>query len=349
MAVVYLAHDRQLDRPVAIKVLGEPFTVDESFVLRFRREATMAASLSHPNVVQVFDVGEEEGRLFIVMEYVDGETLDALLKRSGRLEPGLVLDLGRQASGALQYAHDRGIVHRDIKPGNLLLRRDGLLKIADFGIARAERGTQMTEAGTILGTAAYLSPEQARGDVVTPQADIYSLGVVLYELFTGAPPFRIETLAQLAAPRHDPVRPIRELAPDVPPAAEAAVVRSLALDPADRPGSAAELAAELGAGAVTGAVTVPLSRPHRAAAADTPVTTAIPRRPAASPWRGARLFVAVAVLAFLAGFGLFLAANGNGTRGDEPETPAQVESVPEGSGPAEKARNLAEWLREHAD
>ncbi|MFN2468851.1 MAG: serine/threonine-protein kinase [Gaiellaceae bacterium] len=182
MAVVYRGHDPELGRPVAVKMVAEHLAADPVLRERFLREARLAARLSHPNVVAVYDLGEEDGRPFIVMEFVEGETLAGRLRRDRRLEPAEALRLALQACDGLAHAHAAGCVHRDVKPANLLLRADGVLKVADFGIAHAAEATALTEIGSILGTAAYLSPEQARGGVPTPASDVYSLGVVVYEL-----------------------------------------------------------------------------------------------------------------------------------------------------------------------
>src|SRR6266511_2495833 len=222
--------------------LTETLADDERFRRRFLREARLAGRLSDPHVVQVYDAGETNGRPFIVMEYVAGRTL----AESGKLPADETLELGLQACAGLQHAHDAGLVHRDVKPGNLLLRDDGVLKIADFGIARAAETTRVTELGTVLGTAAYLSPEQAAGEEVTAAADIYSLAAVLYELLTGRPPYQFESLAELAAKQSAGViTPVRDLEPSVPPQLEAAVMHALAREPRFRPASAAEFAQEL--------------------------------------------------------------------------------------------------------
>jgi len=258
MATVYLARDRMLERLVALKVLSEPLAEDPPFRERFLREARLAARLVHPNVVQVYDVGETELGLTIVMEYVEGETLAAELQRRGRLPADEVVSIAIQLCSALQAAHAERLVHRDIKPQNVLRRADRQVKLADFGIARSLAATRHTALGTVLGTAAYLSPEQARGERVTASADLYSLGVVLYELLTGEVPFTAESLVQLMLQREESsITPPSSLAPDIPPALEAVVLQCLELRPKDRPDSAASLAREL-AGSVDEPATVPL-------------------------------------------------------------------------------------------
>jgi serine/threonine protein kinase len=196
MATVYLAHDTELDRLVAIKLLAQHLATEDEFLARFLREARLAGRLSHPNVVRVYDAGDADGRPFIVMECVRGGSL----AEASSLSATRVVRLGTQACAGLQHAHDTGLVHRDIKPANLLVRDDGVLKIADFGIARAAESTRHTQVGTLLGTAAYLAPEQVAGAEATPGSDVYALGAVLYELLTGRTPY---TFDSLAGQRHD--------------------------------------------------------------------------------------------------------------------------------------------------
>ncbi len=222
MAVVDLAHDRELDRDVALKRLAENLSRDADFRGRFLREGKLAAQLNHPNIVRVFDVGEADGRPYIAMEYVDGETGADLVARRGTVTTAEAADIGAQAARALAAAHAAGLVHRDVKPHNLLLRRDGVLKLGDFGIAFGLEGTRLTMTGTVLGTAAYLAPEQARAEEVTSAVDVYALGLVLVELLTGNP----SRSARIDGP------------------IGATIARCLAIDPRRRP-SAGELEREL--------------------------------------------------------------------------------------------------------
>jgi serine/threonine-protein kinase len=356
MASVYLARDAELDRPVAVKVLAEHLADTPGFRERFVREARLAAQLSHPNVVQVFDVGEDEGRPFIVMEYVEGTTLGEEVKQRGPLEPTEVVDLALQVCGGLEHAHAAGLVHRDIKPQNLLLRADGTVKIADFGIARAAETTKLTQIGSVLGTAAYLSPEQALGEEVTAAADIYSLGCVLFELLTGRTPYVFKTLPELVTKhREEAIEPLREVRPDVPERLEAAVMHALARNPAYRPESAAALAQELAA-ASPEPPTQALPRPtsvdaKKVAASPTRVRTTPmappPRRDFALP-RGRGLWLTLAALIAAVAVAIGLAARGGGgTNPPQSGTPA-VQPVPAASDPAGQARNFADWLREHS-
>ena len=245
MADVYLAEDQELGRRVALKLLNERHANDEQFVERFRREAQSAAGLNHPNIVSIFDRGRAEGTYYIAMEYLDGRTLKELLVRNGPTPVPIAIDYARQILGALAFAHRHGIVHRDIKPHNIVVRKDGRLKVTDFGIARSG-ASQMTEAGSIVGTAQYLSPEQARGADVDQRSDLYSLGIVLYELLTGTLPFNGDTPVEIAM-KHLSTVPEAPSArrPDVPRDLDLIVTRALAKDPADRYQSAEEMDADL--------------------------------------------------------------------------------------------------------
>ena len=250
MASVQLAMDTRLERRVAVKLLAEHLAADANFVSRFRREALAAARLVHPNVVQVFDFGTEEstGRQYIVMEWVDGPSCAEILKELGRLEPGEAVEILRQACRGLDYAHRKGVVHRDVKPGNLLRGREGgQVKLADFGIAKAAEQSDITKVGSVLGTAAYLSPEQARGEPAGPQSDLYALGVVAYQLLAGRLPYEAASLTDLARQQDAAAPPaLHELDPAIPAALSAVVTRALERDPADRFADAAAMEAALG-------------------------------------------------------------------------------------------------------
>ena len=252
MSTVFLATDTVLERPVAVKLLAEHLAEDEDFVARFRREALAAARLQHPNVVQVFDSGEDEDshRHFIVMEYVDGPSCADLLRDRKRLDVDETVGVVRDACHGLDYAHRAGVVHRDVKPGNLLLAGDtGTTKLADFGIAKAAEQTRITQVGAVLGTAAYLSPEQARGGEAGPQSDIYSLGVCSYQFLTGKLPHEYSSLTELALKQQEEeVEPIGAHRPDVPPELDAVIRLCLEREPGGRYGSALELAEALDAG-----------------------------------------------------------------------------------------------------
>jgi serine/threonine protein kinase len=245
MADVWLAEDQELGRKVAIKMLHERYANDTQFVERFRREATHAAGLSHPNVVSIYDRGEAEGSYFIVMEYVEGRTLKELLVTRGPCPVPVAISYVRQVLAALRYAHRNGIVHRDIKPHNVLVDHEGRVKVADFGIARAG-SSQITEAGSIIGTAQYLSPEQARGAPVDESSDLYSTGIVLYELLTGDLPFTGETPVEIAMKHLSQVPPSpSSIRPEIPRDLDLVVLRALAKEPADRYRSAKEMDRDL--------------------------------------------------------------------------------------------------------
>jgi len=247
MAEVYLARDLLLDRPVALKVLFPELSVDRSFVERFRREAQAAANLSHQNIVSIFDWGEEEGTYFIVMEYVSGQPLSHVIRTEGKLQPERAAQIAAGTAAALSNAHRHGVVHRDVKPGNILLDEQGRVKVTDFGIARAgDPKENLTQTGVVMGTATYFSPEQAQGLPIDQRSDVYSLGVVLYEMVTGRPPFAGETPVAIAYKhvKEEPVSP-RELEPSVPSDFEAIVLTAMEKDRNDRYPTAEELRADL--------------------------------------------------------------------------------------------------------
>ena len=252
MSTVFMARDTVLERPVAVKLLAEHLADDEAFVYRFRREALSAARLQHPNIVQVFDSGQDPStqRHYIVMEYVDGPSAADMLRESKQLEIGETVGLVRDACHGLDYAHRAGVVHRDVKPGNLLFAEEnGITKLADFGIAKAAEQTRITQVGSVLGTAAYLSPEQARGEEAGPPSDIYSLGVCTYQFLTGRLPHEYTSLTELALKQQqDEVAPLREYRPEVPPELDEAVRVALERDPNARYSSALEMAEAIEAG-----------------------------------------------------------------------------------------------------
>ena len=247
MAQVYLAHDRLIDRRVALKVLFPELSVDTTFVERFRREAQAAANLAHPNIVQVFDWGEDQGSYFIVMEYVEGRSLSTMLFQSTRVHPNDAAAIAAKVAAGLAYAHRRGVVHRDVKPGNILLTSDGEVKVTDFGIALAvNTSDNLTQVGSVMGTAAYFSPEQAEGLTVDGRSDLYSLGVVLFEMVTGRAPFIGDSPIVVAGKHVNEVAPTaRSINPAVPVALEAIVTMAMAKSPSDRYQSAEDLRADL--------------------------------------------------------------------------------------------------------
>ena len=247
MSSVYRAHDRLLERDVALKVLHQQFGEDGDHVERFRREARAVARLSHPNIVTVIDRGEQDGRQFIVFEYVAGENLKSLIEREAPLREQEAVRLALEIARALAFAHQQGLVHRDVKPQNVLLNDDGRAKVTDFGIARSldvQHG--MTQTGTVMGTSDYIAPEQARGSKSSVGTDVYSLGIVLYELLTGELPFRGENFVAVAMQHiNQPVPSVREVRPDVSPRLDAAIQRAMAKDLRKRFSSMDEFAAEL--------------------------------------------------------------------------------------------------------
>jgi serine/threonine-protein kinase len=246
MAEVYLARDQLLDRPVAVKVLFAEYARDPSFVERFRREAQSAANLNHPNIVAIYDWGQERGTYFIVMEYVRGRSIRDVVQVNGPFSARRTSEIGAEIAGALEFAHRNGVVHRDVKPGNVLLTADGDVKVTDFGIARAGTGEALTQTGAVMGTATYFSPEQAQGHAVDGRSDVYSLGVVLYEMATGEPPFVGESPVAVAYKhvREDPPPPSTR-APDLPPDLERIILTAMAKDPDARYQTADDLRTDL--------------------------------------------------------------------------------------------------------
>ncbi len=241
MADVYLAQDQLLGREMAIKVLHHHFAEDQEFVERFRREASSAAALSHPNIVGIFDRGEWNGTYYIAMEYVAGRSLKAIVREDGPLEPAAAIDIVIQILRAARFAHRRGVIHRDLKPHNVIIDEEGRARVTDFGIARAG-ASDMTMTGSIMGTAQYLSPEQAQGYSVSSSSDIYSVGVILYELLTGVVPFEGETAVAIAFKQVSATpRSPSELKPGIPHSLDQVVLRALAKDPAERYADADEL------------------------------------------------------------------------------------------------------------
>ncbi len=382
MSSVYRADDIVLERTVAVKVLAEHLSDDEKFVARFRREAIAVARLIHPNIVQVYDTGVDEERHYIVMEYVEGKSGAQLLQSKGRLGPSVSVQVGVQACSGLEYAHRQGIIHRDVKPGNLMViggpagkraqagghdppTGEMTVKLADFGIARAAEQTRLTQVGSVVGTAAYLAPEQARGEETTPAADVYALGVVIYQLLTGRLPWEGSTLAELAI-RRENERPLSPTSydPEVPEELSTAVLRALEGDVSNRYRSAREFSTALRAGVAGVVPPVPTGEEPtrtlqdetaatRAMAGDppTPVAPQPPvRRPAPPPprpvlapaakpkrsafsrfMRGVGLLILIAVLAGLIAAGVLLLtdAGQNTDVGDflKQELDQQIESI----------------------
>ena len=318
MGTVVLARDTLLDRPVAVKVLADHLAADDAFRQRFLREGRLAARLCHPNIVQVFDAGED-GRPFIVMEYVDGETVADRLARGARFSPAEVLTMASDLSAGLAHAHEMGIVHRDVKPHNVLLGPGGVTKLTDFGIARALEDQGLTEIGTVLGTAHFMAPEQAAGAPVGPAADVFALGAVLRHAAGDSLPRGLEPL----------------------------VAAALAPEPSARP-SAAELhtrLAALNAGVATeiaGSTPIPTPISHAAPTEISPPTVLARSGPVVGThWRKPAVIALAALAVIVMLLALFPRGNGSGAAGVAP--------VPAGADPAQTARNLATWLRDQAD
>ena len=298
MSSVYCAHDTLLERDVALKILHEHFSEDDDYVQRFRREARAAARLSHPGIVTVIDRGEEDGRQFIVFEFVDGETLKDLIERGGPMPVRRSLELGLEIGRALAFAHQQGLVHRDVKPQNVLLNGDGRAKVTDFGIARTLDAVGHTETGTVLGTSHYIAPEQARGERVDAQTDVYSFGVVLYELLAGEVPYTGDNFLTVAMKHvNEPVPSLLERRTDCPLRLASLVERCMAKEPAARPSSMDEVVAELQA-----CLTELDGRPDGEATMITRRPVVKERRPRRESARSRRtpLFLALAALAVLA-------------------------------------------------
>ena len=349
MAEVFLARDLLLDRPVALKVLFREFAVDPSFVERFLREAQSAANLSHPNIVGVYDSGESSGTYFIVMEYIEGRSLAQIIRDDGPLSPDRAADVATDVASALGFAHRNGVVHRDVKPGNVLISPTGQVKVTDFGIARAVSTQEnLTQTGTVMGTATYFSPEQARGEPVDPRSDVYSLGIVLYEMLTGQPPFAGDSPVAVAYKhvQETPVPP-RQLNPSLPGSLEAVTLKALAKNPANRYASADDLAADLrrfreGREVLAEGVLAPpadyttavsaqageSTRAVTAAGPGTTVTSTVRDTGEEPPRRSSALFVVVlVVLLGLLAILLFLLGRTIGIGGDDTGTQVAVPDV----------------------
>ncbi|MEA2403282.1 MAG: eukaryotic-like serine/threonine-protein kinase [Thermoleophilaceae bacterium] len=372
MSTVFLATDSVLERAVAIKLLAEHLAEDEDFVARFRREALSAARLQHPNVVQVFDSGQDpdSGRHYIVMEYVDGPSAADLLREHKVLDIEETVRIVRDACHGLDYAHRAGVIHRDVKPGNLLVSKEtGITKLADFGIAKAAEQTRITQVGSVLGTAAYLSPEQARGDEAGPASDTYSLGVCAYQFLTGRLPHEYTSLTELALKQqHENVSSVRDFRPEVPPALDEAIRLCLERDPSSRYRSAIEMAQAIEAGLhgettdATRLLTLADTDATRAIDA-TSSTRAMPRtsyqpvpayaEPTAAPSRRddraarrtagrrrmASFFALLLVLAAVAAVGVALVASGNKGSGVSPINDDNVQ---------QQIQDLRQFIQEHS-
>lgn len=351
-AVVVRGHDRDLDRDVAIKILAENLAADQGTRERFLREARTAARWSHPNLVQVFDVGDEGGRPFMVMECIEGPNLHEDLRARGRFPPDEVASIGIAVCGALSHIHEAGLVHRDLKPGNLLRTADGTVKMTDFGIALDPALTSLTEVGTMLGTVAYLAPERVDGAPASPAEDLYSLGVCLYEMLAGRPPYQATTLPELSRKQREEPTLLGSLVAGVPVSLERAITRCLARDPAERFASAADVARALVATPdatpdetqllhLDDAATVLLRAPEPVAPG--PATALLGPAPV-------RRRLAILVAGALGSLLLIGALIVNATSGGSPNAPASPAGTASpaaqgGGAAAESARDLADWIR----
>ena len=310
MAVVYKARQKLLGRIVALKVLHDHLAKDRVFVQRFLREARDAARLQHPNIVKVYDCGEERGRYYIAMEYLEGENLANMVKTRGALPLPQVISIAQQIASALDYAHREGIVHRDVKPSNIIISSDGRATLTDFSIAKATTDASLTATGLFVGTPAYVSPEQAKGAPVDHRADVYSLAIVCYEMLAGRPPFQGDTIAVLHSHAYDTPPPMRSLNPSLPKELEGVIRRGLAKDPLKRYGSAGELARALEMVGKSVSPEKPLAR-----------------RAAPQPVVGAAL-LSIMALGIVLGYSLFRGSGGQGT------PTAIVVSIPLSSSPS---------------
>src|SRR5574344_1040463 len=235
MANVYLAYDTILNRNVAVKILRGEFENDEKFIRRFQREALSASNLSHPNIVEMYDFGEDHGQNYIVMEYVDGKTLKQLIKKRGKLTVSEVIDIMMQLTDGMAHAHDSYIIHRDIKPQNIMILANGMIKITDFGVATALNSTQLTQTNSVMGTVHYLPPEQAQGKGSTIRSDIYSMGIMMYELLTGLVPYKGDTAVEIAL-KHlkEPLPSVRKFNASIPQSIENVIIKATAKNPKNR-------------------------------------------------------------------------------------------------------------------
>jgi eukaryotic-like serine/threonine-protein kinase len=337
MSSVYCAFDTLLARNVALKILHEHYGADEEYVDRFRREARAVARLQHPNIVTVIDRGEEDGRQFIVFELIEGENLKELVERGGPLPVRRVVELGLEVGRALAFAHAQGLVHRDVKPQNVLLNGDGLAKVTDFGIARSIDAVGHTETGTVLGTSHYIAPEQARGEKVDAQTDIYSFGIVLYELLAGEVPYAGDNFLSVAMKHvNDPVPDVSRVRPDTPLRLASLIERCMAKLPADRPASMDEVVSELEA--------VRASLEAQGGDEPTMIVRPVPvARPPRPPRASRRVpvwpFLLVAVLLAAAIGAILLARDGSETPGGVRAATVRLEGVgaydPDGPGDGE--------------
>lgn len=323
MAVVYKAEQTSLDRFVALKVLFPNFTGDSTSVERLYREAQAAARLDHPNIVEIYEVGEHEGLHFIAMKYVDGEPLDAILQQ-GPMPPARALKILAQVASALDYAHRHNVVHRDIKPSNIIVSAGDRITLTDFGLAKGTGSATLTSSGALVGTPAYMSPEQARGDEIDYRADIYSLGVVAYEMFAGRPPFTGNPLSIIMAHASQTPPPLRQFRPDLPAGVEAAVMKALAKEPAERYATAGEFAAVLRQ-ALTKPAPSPTTQPVSEAA----------RTPAAGRSRLVwGIAGTIAVVTLIVGLGAWATSQRGRLAAPPLETPSVLAAAPTESVPA---------------